>query len=123
MSVLIIEGDDALRQALWEALRSAYLCVSAAAAEEGLKWIARHKFDVVVASADLPGAAGPDLVRRVYELHPEVQVIVTAEAPPEVSGGWEGFGVFAYLLKPVGAAEVERQVSLADAHCRGERNQ
>jgi DNA-binding NtrC family response regulator len=111
MSVLIVEDEAPVRALLLEVLSTHHPCVAVETAEEALVLLSKQKFDVLLTDISLPGMSGVQLVRRVYDLHPNVCVIVMSGAPVEASHGWSALGVYAYLLKPLDLSEVERCVA------------
>jgi DNA-binding NtrC family response regulator len=70
-------------------------------AERAMAWVDSGSFDLVVTDKNLPGMSGLDLLRRVKERNPEVEVlIVTGYASLDSAIEAIDWGASGYLLKP-----------------------
>ncbi|HEX6347368.1 response regulator transcription factor [Umezawaea sp.] len=100
--VLLIEDDQAVRNALGFALRRQGHQVSAAATgEEGLVLVREAVPDIVVLDLMLPGVDGFEVCRRVRAMGDVPVVMLTARGDDfDVVGGLEA-GADDYVVKPV----------------------
>ena len=73
---------------------------------EALMTIGEERLDVVITGVDLPGFAGLEFARRIYEMHPGIKVIIST-AYNEFSYAREAVSlkVYEYILKPVDTDE------------------
>ena len=81
-TILIVDDDTALRQALATALTD--LGHRAAKAEDGaaaLAWLARNKADAVLLDLRMPGMDGLEVLRRIRE-RPDAPPVVVLTAVP-----------------------------------------
>ncbi|HWO61729.1 MAG TPA: response regulator transcription factor [Umezawaea sp.] len=100
--VLLIEDDQAVRNALEFALRRHGHQVSAAASgEDGLVLVREEVPDIVVLDVMLPGVDGFEVCRRVRAMGEVPVVMLTARGDDfDVVGGLEA-GADDYVVKPV----------------------
>ena len=86
-SILVVDDEPALRQAVVEILRSSgYTVLEAQSAPDAIKIAEQHagEMDVLLTDIVMPGMRGPEVARRVTKLHPTIHVIY-------MSGYAEGF--------------------------------
>ena len=102
MKVLLVDDEEDFRTTLANRLRKRKLEVSEAeGGPEALASMNKQVFDVVVLDVRMPGMDGIEVLKRVKESHPLVEVIMlTGHA--SVESGIEGMrlGAFDYLMKP-----------------------
>jgi DNA-binding NtrC family response regulator len=102
MKVLLVDDEEDFRTTLANRLRKRKLEVGEAeGGPEALALMNNQIFDVVVLDVRMPGMDGIEVLKRVKESHPLVEVIMlTGHA--SVESGIEGmrFGAFDYLMKP-----------------------
>ncbi|MFM7274325.1 MAG: sigma-54-dependent transcriptional regulator [Gammaproteobacteria bacterium] len=112
--VLLVEDDPELREAIAETLALAGARVrSSPDGREALRVLAGATPDIVVTDVNMPGIDGHELLRRVRELKPQVQVLlVTAFGSVERSVQAMRDGAVDYLVKPF------RPVQLLEAIAR-----
>ena len=75
--------------------------------ESALKAVAENEPQVMVLDVMMPGMKGLDVLQRVREEHPAVQVILLT-GQGKTRDGIEGmrYGAFAYLMKPLDLEEL-----------------
>jgi signal transduction histidine kinase/CheY-like chemotaxis protein len=86
-TVLVADDEASLRHAVVEILRSSgYKVLEAQTAPEAVEIAEQHsgKLDILLTDIVMPGLRGPELARRVTEIHPGIHVIY-------MSGYAEGF--------------------------------
>lgn len=80
-SVLIVEDEPHMRQALQDILEIAGLkAISAANGEEGIAAFAAHReeIDLVILDVRLPGKSGAETLKALQAIEPDVRVIVSS---------------------------------------------
>ena len=82
--------------------------------ESALKAVAEDEPQVMVRDVMMPGLKGLDVLQRVREGHPRVQVILLT-GQGKTRDGIDGmrYGAFAYLMKPLDLDELIRTLSEA----------
>jgi two-component system, cell cycle sensor histidine kinase and response regulator CckA len=114
VTILVADDQTALRHAVVEILRtSGYTVIDSESSSEALELARAHKgtIDILLTDVVMPGLRGPELARRVTQIHRETQVVY-------MSGYAEGFseaelpanGVF--LQKPFRFATLLEQLKL-----------
>ena len=87
ITILVADDQAALRHAVVEILRaSGYTIIESESSTAALELAFAHKdtIDVLLTDVVMPGLRGPELARRVTQIHPETQVVY-------MSGYAEGF--------------------------------
>ncbi len=110
-SVLVIEDDDRIRQALVLALEDeGYAVHGVASAEEGLARQRAHPADTVLVDLMLPGLDGFDCIRELRRDDDVPIVVVSARSDThDVVAGLEA-GADDYLVKPVAIKELSARL-------------
>lgn len=113
--ILIVDDEKSIRRTLGEFLREAgYAVVEAENAEVALGWLSEAAFDVVVSDIILPRINGVELLRRIQEVSPLVQVVMmTGEPTVETATESLRAGAVDYLFKPINKAAILRAVANA----------
>jgi two-component system response regulator FlrC len=114
--ILVVDDEEGIRTFVAETLGLAGHEVSTA--DDGTAAFAmldRHGFDLVITDLRMPGKDGMDVVRKVKEDQPDVEVIVmTAHGTIDNAIAAMKAGAFEYLQKPVGSpAELRLVVTRA----------
>jgi DNA-binding NtrC family response regulator len=103
--VLVVDDEAGIREFLTEALTDDDHDVAAASSGEAA-WdkLERESFEVVLTDLKMPGISGLELLKRVRERQPEVEVIMlTAHGAVDSAVEAMRLGAFDYLQKPVGS--------------------
>ena len=107
--ILIVDDERALVSLLEEILRLDYPDAAVDgvnSGEEALSYLARGRYDLIVADLRMPGLDGLDLVKGVRYLDPSVPVVLmTAYGSSAVRSEALELGVSCYLSKPFGTDE------------------
>src|SRR5215510_6066497 len=101
--VLVIDDDQSMIDLAEYYLRSqGYDVVSAQAGEEGIRFLDDHQFDVVLTDLQLPDIGGIEVIARVKDVCPDVEIIVIS-GHGSVSKAVEATkaGAFFFVEKPV----------------------
>jgi CheY-like chemotaxis protein len=112
--VLCIENDPASVSLIERTVRS-WAEVELLVATDGIRCTElarRHQPDLVVADLDVDGIGGEEVLARL-QADPctrSVPVIVSGQAPPDLSNRLIGRGAQTYLPKPLDAGELARAI-------------
>jgi len=89
--------------------------------QEALRYVDEHEPDVMVLDLRMPGIGGIDVLRRIKQEHPAVEVIIlTGHGTEKDRQMAEELGAFAYLQKPVDIDVLARTMKEAQRKARGE---
>lgn len=100
-SLLIVEDETILREALHDYLKETYVVTTVCTAEEALDLVKSQDFDVVVADERLPGLDGLDLVEKLSATRPCTKcVVITAYPSIELAVEAMKQGAADFLVKP-----------------------
>jgi len=81
-SILLIEDDDELREALSSGLRElGYSVVVASDGEEGLKVLKSGPFDLVVSDLVMPNMDGTEAIKKMRQKHPNMGIVAISGGP------------------------------------------
>ena len=111
-SVVLIEDDDPLREALMEYLSDkGFTVLAARTGQEGLALV-DVETAVVVTDLKLPGMDGLDVLRKVKEVNPEIHVIVaTGYGSVDTAVQAMREGAYHYVTKPINPTVLLKMVS------------
>ena len=107
--ILVIDDDFLIRDFISNVLvRKKYDVVTAKSGEEGLKYLEKKSFDLVLSDIKLPGISGIDVLRYVKENDIDVIfLLMTAYADIETAVESMKLGASNYLKKPFSPEEIE----------------
>lgn len=103
LRVLIVDDEAELVSALVERLNlRGFRARGVTAGEEALDLLDRESYDVVLLDVKMPGLGGLEVIRRIKEERPSLEVILLT-GHGSVKNVEEGMalGAFDYLMKPV----------------------
>ncbi len=106
--ILIVDDEMIVRSSLKSWLEEdGYPIDTAASAEDALKMLQDHQYAILLLDIKMPGMDGIELLRRVKQVNPEVEVImITAYATIESAVEAMKIGAFDYITKPFEPDEV-----------------
>jgi DNA-binding NtrC family response regulator len=112
--ILVVEDDTFSRTVFTDLLREeGYDVASATSAHEALLLLDREDFQVVVTDLVMPDMTGLDLLSRVKQKDPAIEVImVTGHANMETAIAALKAGARDYLVKPINHDEFKHTVAL-----------
>ncbi|MBI3995403.1 MAG: response regulator [Nitrospirae bacterium] len=105
--ILVVDDEESIRGILNETLSMlGYEIIEASSAEEALKELKAHRFDLVMSDIRMAGLSGIQLLERIkgLGLDPEV-IIMTSNASLETALEAIRLGAYDYLLKPFEALD------------------
>ncbi len=113
--LLIVDDDEQLAQALMRRFQRLNYSVTLAASGEKALTAADHSpFDVVLLDLHLPGMGGLDVLAKLKEQHPAIEVILlTAHGSIETAIQAMRQGAYDYLTKPFHLPELEVHIDKA----------
>ncbi len=109
-SVLIVDDEPALRDALAEVVRDlGHREQVASSGDAALSILGRERIDAVFLDLRMPGMDGLEVMRRVRSMDPApVVTVLTAHATASNTIEAMRLGAFDHLTKPIGRADVAR---------------
>ena len=109
-TVLIVDDDAAMREALGEAARDlGYDAQSAASGTEAIDFLTAHSVDAVLLDLRMPGMDGLEVLRRIRSRpNPAPVTVLTAHATAANTIEAMRLGAFDHLTKPIGREDVAR---------------
>jgi len=112
-SILLVEDDRFFREMFSGLLQSeGYQVVIASCGSDGLELLARGQYSLVITDLVMPDISGLEILSRVRESHPTVDVImVTGNANLESAIFALKHGARDYLVKPVNPDEFKHSVA------------
>jgi len=112
--ILVVEDDSFFREVFQELLREeGYAVEAAASGAEALEKLSREEYHVVVTDLVMQGISGLDLLSRVKQHDPAIEVIlVTGHANVETAIYALKNGARDYLVKPINHDEFKHTVAL-----------
>ncbi len=114
--ILVIDDEELIRKLAERALRlSGHEVLTACDGREGVDLFQRQHFDLVVTDVRMPGMGGPDVIKAIRALRPDVSVIIMGGDGSIPAFGVQAFAQFVgadrVLQKPFGARELNAAVS------------
>jgi len=113
--IMIVDDEKGIRRTLSEFLRlDGHEVVEAEDADIAMRLLQDHQLDVVVTDIILPRVTGVELLRRIHEQAPQIQVIMmTGEPTVETASEALRIGATDYLFKPITKSAILRVVGNA----------
>ncbi len=113
--VLVVEDDASSRMTISFALKDiGYTVLEAGSAEDGLRLLMEKSPAVVISDIRLSGMSGIELLKKVKEIRPNIQVLlITAYGTIEDAVRAMNLGAENYLTKPINMEELELIVKRA----------
>ena len=106
--ILVVEDEKSMREVLGILLEGeGYETVMAADGAEGMDWLDRDIFDLVITDIKMPGASGFEVLARAQSVAPET-VVIMITAFGTVESGIEAMklGAYDYINKPFKIDEI-----------------
>ena len=101
--VLIVDDEDELVSALEQRLNlRGFEAKGVTTGAEALAYLAEWPCDVVLLDVKMPGIGGLELIKKIKEKRPDLQVILlTGWSSAEDAEKGKRLGAYDYLMKPV----------------------
>src|SRR2546425_7574484 len=115
VSVLVVDDEEPIRNALKKFLAQQQFEVYAAASgEEALQQLNRHKVALMLCDIRMPGTSGVDLVPQALEIEPDLAILMLTAINDATSAALcMQRGAMDYLTKPIELADLGRAVQRA----------
>jgi two-component system NtrC family response regulator len=112
-TILIIDDDTALRQAIATALTDlGHEAVEAPDGETALAWLSRHRADAVLLDLRMPGMDGMDVLRQIrLQPEPPPVAVLTAALTSDNTIEAMRLGAADHLAKPIGREGLQALLS------------
>ncbi len=106
--ILVVEDEKSMREILTMLLEEeGYGVVAAADGKEGVGWLQKDIFDIIITDIKMPGADGFEILAKSQELSPETAVImITAFGTLEAALEAMKLGAYDYIHKPFKIDEI-----------------
>ncbi len=119
-SILIVDDDRGVRVSLRDVLElKEYEVETASSGQEAIAACSRRRFDILLIDIKLPDISGLDLIAKVEELLPEIDVlVVTGHASFDNAALAVRPSTVAYMVKPL---DLDRLLSTIDQIARRKR--
>ena len=103
LRILIVDDEEELVSALTERLNlRGFVASGATRGDEALNILETKEFDVVLLDLKMPGLGGLEVIRRIKNARPSLEVILlTGHGSMKSIEEGMALGAFDYLMKPV----------------------
>ena len=113
-SLLIVDDDETIREALFDLFSEEHLCHTAATAEEALNQLQAHEYDVIITDISMPGMSGEDLLGFIRTYRPRTPVIfISGSSDRTCAERLMRKGAVDYVFKPFRLEDIQERVSRA----------
>jgi two-component system NtrC family sensor kinase len=112
--ILVVDDEEPIRRLFASCLSEAYLCETAADAQEALALLAEKPFALVISDVQMPGLSGIELLRKINEFYPQTAVVM-ASGVGRTQRVLDAIrlGAYDYLVKPCDLEVLELTVDRA----------
>lgn len=122
--IIVVDDEAGPRESLRMILNLEHNVRMASSGREALAMVAERKPDLVFLDIRMPEMDGTEVLRRIKEMAPDVEVaMITAYAAVQSAQRAMRLGALDYITKPFGVAEVEAVVERALARRSKEREE
>jgi len=113
--ILVVEDERSMREVLKICLENeGYEVITASDGLEGIDWITKEIFDLIITDIKMPRADGFDVLRKSIEISPDTLVImITAFGTTESAVEAMKAGAYDYIFKPFRMDEIRLVVKSA----------
>jgi len=113
-TLLIVDDDEGVREALWVLFRDTCQVILAESGRKAIEIAGGRNIDAVVLDIRMPGMSGIDVLAKLKEIDPAVEVIMlTAYETLETAREALRLGACDYLSKPYGIDNMRESVTRA----------
>jgi putative nucleotidyltransferase with HDIG domain len=115
--LLIVDDEVEVRRVLHELLSETYDCGEAYSAEDALRQLSGHVYQLVISDITMSGMTGLEMIPHVKAVSPEtVIVMISGMQTIESAINALRLGAFDYLMKPFDLRQVEAAIARAYEH-------
>ena len=115
--LLIVDDEVEVRRVLHELLSETYDCGEAYSAEDALRQLSEHVYQLVISDITMSGMTGLEMIPHVKAVSPEtVIVMISGMQTIESAINALRLGAFDYLMKPFDLRQVEAAIARAYEH-------
>ncbi len=113
--ILLVDDQPELRRLYRRNLtKLGYVVVEASNGRTAIDLARQARFDVVISDVRMPDLSGVELLRQVYELDPDLPVVLMSGGMDiETERAITQYGFFAYLMKPIPFEHIRTNAALA----------
>ena len=125
LQVLVVDDQSSVLRFLASAFaQSDCVTATASTAEQALRLVADHQFDLILSDIKMPGLNGLEFLRAVKRKQPGTRVALMTGAPSVVSAAFGlRYGAYDYLPKPFSVTDLKKLIERARADRRLGRGQ
>jgi putative nucleotidyltransferase with HDIG domain len=118
-TILVVDDERGPRESLRMILSASFRVLAASSAVDALAILRREPVEIVTVDLNMPGMGGQDLIRRMHEEFPHVEIVViTGCATVESAAESVRIGICDYLEKPFDVVKVGAAIARAVARRR-----
>ncbi|MGA1870694.1 MAG: sigma-54-dependent transcriptional regulator [bacterium] len=112
LTILLIDDEYPQLKSIESFLtRHGYEVFTAASGEEGYRITQRNRIDLVLTDSRMPGWSGSEVLRKIKELNPDIDVaVITAYGTIQNAVEMMKAGAYDYLTKPIDLDELENLI-------------
>jgi len=111
-NILVIDDDLGMRESLEEVFNEDFNVFTAKGGIEGIDFLKRRRFNLVLLDLTMPGMDGVDVLRWTRELEePPPVMIITAHSSQERAEECADLAVIGYVQKPIDATKLFNRVT------------
>jgi DNA-binding NtrC family response regulator len=111
-SILVVDDEAGVREALRQILKPFYEVHIAANGEEALQCVQRQSIDLVTLDLKMPGMSGIEVLREIKKIKDDIEVIIiTAYGNPDNAGEALYYGAGDFIAKPFNVSDVTTKVN------------
>ena len=115
--ILVVEDDIQIRNFICFTLEAeAYVCRTAATAEEAMRLLAAERIDLMLLDLGLPDLDGTEVIRRLRTWSEMPVIVVSARDQDKEKVAVLDLGADDYLTKPFSASELLARIRVALRH-------
>ncbi len=113
VTLLVVDDEESIRNSVRRFLvHQGYEVATAGTGEEALSVLQRQKVTGMLLDVNLPGASGIDLVPQVFELEPNIALLMlTAVNDATTAALCMQRGAYDYLIKPIDLSHLGRAIT------------
>ena len=113
-TILVVDDERGPRESLRMILSPSFQVLVAGSAVDALAILRRERVEILTVDLNMPGMGGQDLIRRVHDEFPEIEIVViTGCATVESAAESVRIGICDYIEKPFDVVKVGAAIARA----------